>query len=153
MLSHCIIQGPLKKWTEHFLKLQLRVTEKTPKAPFGWIFWTLLIHIKIFLMWGQAVTVKVSSSISKDVLILSQHANSWMLFGIILTNFPTLKFSGSEIQIQFLGCLGQCLEQYFGQFLGTIFGTVFWTMFGIIFGTFFFTIFLQFFLHFGTIFV
>ena len=33
--------------------------EKTPKAPFGWIFWTLLIHIKIFLMWGQAVTVKV----------------------------------------------------------------------------------------------
>ena len=32
---------------------------KTPGGPFGWIFWTLLIHVKIFLMWGQDVTVKV----------------------------------------------------------------------------------------------
>ena len=141
MLSHCIIQGPLKKWTKHFLKLQLRENfGKTPGTPFGLMFWTLSNRIKIFLMWGQAVTVKVFLPYLKMSLYYHHKRKLmnafWDHFFSVqgLLNFLTLKFSGIEVQYQFLGqylgqllgqSLEQCLEQSLGQFLGQFFGQFF----------------------------
>ena len=119
---------------------------KTPGTPFGWMFWTLLIYIKIFLMWGQAVTVKVFLPYLK----MSLYYRSTQI------NECFLKFSGTEVQIQFLGqFLDSILDSFWDNvwdsvwnnvrdnlwdnfldnFLGQFFRTIFWTIFGTIVGT------------------
>ena len=44
------IQGPLYKWTKplnksQFVKSQRRSLWKTPKVPFGGMFWTIKVHV------------------------------------------------------------------------------------------------------------
>ena len=101
MLSHCIIQGPLKKWTEHLLKLQLRVALGKPQEdPLGGFFWTLLIHVKIFLMWGQDVTVKVLLPYLKMSLYYhSTQINECSLSSFFLSSPRLFKLWNFQVQV------------------------------------------------------